>query len=80
MVEKLKKVSVLYTCNCGEECRCGDVIESEVGQFFKVDDVEAILNSLQQLKVEIAAANNRYLAGEWSALDLSDKLRQLLAI
>ncbi len=48
MVEKLKKFDVAM-CNCflGEHM---ETIEKSDGEFFKVEDVEPILNSLQQLK------------------------------
>lgn len=51
MVEKLSKYNV-EICNCflGEHM---ETVESSDGEFFKVEDVEPILNSLQQLKTEI---------------------------
>lgn len=51
MVEKLKKFNV-EMCHCflGEHI---ETVESSDGEFFKVEDVEPILNSLQQLKAEI---------------------------
>jgi len=53
VVEKIKKYSV-EMCNCflGEHM---ETVERSDGDFFKVEDVEPILNSLQQLKAEIAA-------------------------
>jgi len=29
MENKLKKVNVIQTCNCDEECRCGEITEKE---------------------------------------------------
>lgn len=51
MVEKLSKYNV-EICHCflGEHM---ETIESSDGEFFKVEDVEPILNSLQQLKAKI---------------------------
>lgn len=53
MVEKLLKYDV-EMCHCclGEHM---ETVESSDGEFFKVEDVEPILNSAQQLKAEIAA-------------------------
>jgi len=47
------------------------------GMFYLVNDVEPILNSLQQLKAEIAALVNNYPTDSWK-YD-SDRVNSLLA-
>lgn len=53
MVEKLKEYDVGLVADFFGETL--ENIESSDGEFFKVEDVEPILNSLQQLQAKIAA-------------------------
>jgi hypothetical protein len=71
VVEKLKKYDVgLVAGFFGETL---ENKESSDGEFFKVEDVEPILNSLQQLKAEIlplcAKGVRLYNEGETQGLD-----------
>ena len=84
MVEKLTKYNVgMCHCFLGEHM---ETVESSDGEFFKVEDVEPILNSLQQLKAEIAAFANEldslYIkdCDLANAKDLVERMRQLSAI
>ena len=52
MVEKLKKYDVCLVSD-GFSGYVNELQESPGGEFFKAEDVEPILNSLQQLKAEI---------------------------
>jgi reverse gyrase len=56
MVEKIKRYDVEITKHFIGEFN--EVVERVDGDFFKVEDVEAILKSAQQLKAEIAALAN----------------------
>jgi len=85
VVEKLKRYNVHYTCNCDDECCCGEFYESEFEPFFKVEDMEPILNNLQKLKAKIAALadliDHANLGIEFmSYKDIASKLRQLSAV
>jgi len=84
MVEKLTKYNV-EMCHCflGEHM---ETVESSDGEFFKVEDMEPILNSLQQLKAEIRAEVERFASkGHWQKdSDVINvfvaKLRELSAV
>jgi len=85
MVEKLTKYNV-EMCHCflGEHM---ETIESSDGEFFKVEDVEPILNSLQQLKAEILAlhkdgvvADDMYWVGWNMAIERAAGVLKLSAV
>ena len=83
MVEKLKKYNVeMCYCVFGEHMVN---VEHSDGEFFKVEDVEAILNSAQQLKAEIAALIDDFdtpthLDGSFNLRRFINQLRQLSAV
>jgi len=85
MVEKLKKYRCTYISDQGNKFDA-DAEESNEGEFFKVVDVEAILNSHQQLKAEIRAmcielectSHDKFDSGMYHAL--RGRLRELSAV
>lgn len=55
MVEKLKKYLMATVYGSDGPTTETEMVECEYGEFFKVRDVEPILNSLQQPKAEICS-------------------------
>ena len=57
----MKRYYVNYTCNCDDRCRCGDDIESNDGDHYKVEDVkEEVFPLLKMLKWELDNAKRCY--------------------
>lgn len=79
MVEKIKKYSV-EMCNCwlGEHM---ETVECSDGDFYKVEDVDAILNRVQQLNDEIDDLSNWIVSHDYMCSDewIVNKLRKLSA-
>ena len=71
MKNKLKKVNVIQTCNCDEECRCGEIYESKQGDFYRVEDVDPILNEFQKLKDQISDLTERMESSFIGFVDVS---------
>jgi hypothetical protein len=83
MVEKIKRYDVEITKHFIGEFN--EVVERVDGDFFKVEDVEAILKSAQQLKAEIRSPLARYDGfrlndGEKAPGWLLHELRELSAV
>lgn len=85
MIANFPKYDIVYDhlCSCGANVR---IKETDIlGAFVKFTDVEASLNSLQQLKAEIAALVQKY-ESETNDMRMPDvdylikRMRQLSAV
>jgi hypothetical protein len=72
---ELKKYNIHYTCNCTDDCVCGDTVEKKDGEFFKVKETQPILNRYEEQRADVASILSN-LCDTWS--NHTDSSRQHL--